>query len=620
MFLKHWSILLFLLFPIAVAAQVEENMEDWLQEGASEEQVAGISDMIQEYVFDKVNINDTVAMADVPFISPFQQTALRNYITLHGQLLSLKELSFVPGFDSITIGLLGMIATAEPYNKGDAGWRLWQGRHSVLTGIGGTVEQAAGYRDGSYSGDNLHALFCYTYNYRNHINVRFVADKDPAEEWGKANYYGYHIMITDVARLERLVVGRYNLQFGQGLTLWSGLRPFNFMGQTTVRFGSGVRQASAFYEEDYQEGIAATVNVGLGLHLSAFASRVQGESLFGGHATYRHGNLIVGFTGVYSVLDDSLALRDYVYNQTRFRGRQIGNFGTDFVWQWRKLLLYGESAISSEGRPVAIVGAAISASSGLRFGFSYRYYDTLYHSLHAQGYAIGSTQGEHGVALDMQTHLPLGIAVVVSADLHQFPSLRYGSYTPSSGAWMRVRLNRRFGQHVEISLRYAYRQKERNIPNSDSILYFSEQTLRQQVHGEVRVNVSRWQFVSRSVYALFESQNGEPQNGWLVAQSARYSRKNMQGTVSLAWFDVAGYYARIYLGESNLQYTWSMPMLIGRGMRASVVLRYLLNEHWSLAAKYAVSYYPDQECIGSGVAQTEGPCRQTWCVQMKCGF
>ena len=145
MFLKHCSILLFLLFPIAVAAQVEENMEDWLQEGASEEQVAGISDMIQEYVFDKVNINDTVAMADVPFISPFQQTALRNYITLHGQLLSLKELSFVPGFDSITIGLLGMIATAEPYNKGDAGWRLWQGRHSVLTGIGGTVEQAAGY-------------------------------------------------------------------------------------------------------------------------------------------------------------------------------------------------------------------------------------------------------------------------------------------------------------------------------------------------------------------------------------------------------------------------------------------------------------------------------------------
>lgn len=619
MLLKRWLIILVLLLPATLSAQVEESVEDWLQEDATEEEAAEMSDMLQEYIANKVNINDTAAMAGVPFLSPFQHKALSNYIILHGQLLSLKELAFVPGFDSTTIGLLEMITTVEPYTA-DVKWRWWQGRHSVVTGIGGTVEQAAGYRDSSYVGDNLRALLCYSYNYRNHINVRLVADKDPTEQWGKGNYYGYHLMLTDIGRLEKLIVGRYNLQFGQGLTLWTGLRPFNFLGQSPVRFGSGVRQASAFYEEGYQEGLAATVNAGHGIHLSAFASRANGENLFGGHATYRCGNLIVGFTGVYTMLDDSLSVNDYVYNQNYFRGRQLGNFGMDVAWQWRKLLLYGEGAMSSEGKPAAIAGVTLSVSGDTRFGISYRYYHPQYHNLHSQAYSIGRNQGEQGVTFDAQTRLPLGLVAVVSADIHNFPSLRYGSYSPSSGTWLRVRLSRSFGRHVDASLRYAYRQKERNVPNSDSTLYLGEQTLRQQLQGEARVNTGAWLFVSRAMYALFESENGEPQKGWLVAQSARYTHKRLQATASAAWFDVDGYYARLYLSESNLQYAWSMPMLNGRGVRASVVLRYALNNSWSFAAKYALSWYPGQESIGSGASQTEGPRRQTWFVQVRCKF
>lgn len=619
MFLRRWFIILLLLLPVAVAAQVEESMEDWLQEDASEAEAAEMSDMMLEYMANKVNVNDTVAMAGLPFITPFQLKALRNYIILHGQLLSHKELAFIPGFDSTTVELLEMMTVVEPYTESEK-WQWWRGRHNVVSGIGGTVEQAAGYRDSSYAGDNLHALLCYTYNYRNHINVRLVADKDPTEQWGKANYYGYHLMLTDIGRLEKLIVGRYNLQFGQGLTLWTGLRPFNLLGQSPARFGSGVRQASAFYEEGYQEGLAATVDVGRGIHLSAFASRADGENLFGGHATYRHGNLIVGFTGVYTLLDDSLAVRDYVYNQNYFHGKQQGNFGIDMACQWHRLLLYGEGAISSEGKPAAIAGATLTASGDTRFGVSYRYYHPQYHNMHAQAYAIGGTQGEQGVTFDAQTRLPLAIVAVVSADIHNFPSLRYGSYSPSSGTWLRVRLNRSFGRHVEASLRYTYRQKERNVPNIDSTLYLGEQTLRQQVQGEISANAGQWRFVSRAIYALFDSQNGEPQKGWLVAQSARFTHKNLQATAAAAWFDVDGYYARLYLSESNLQYAWSMPMLNGRGMRASVVVRYALNHNWSLAAKYALTWYPGQESIGSGAAQTEGPRRQTWFVQARCVF
>ena len=608
-----------LLVPLTVASQVDEAIEDWLQEDGSEEVAAEMSDMALQYAADPVSINDTAALAEMPFIAPFQLLALRNYITLHGQLLSLKELLLVPGFDSVDIVRLSRYTKATPCSH-DTKWRWWEGRHTLVTAVGGTVEKAKGYSDGSYDGDNMRALMCYTYNYRDKINLRLVADKDPGEEWGKANYYSYHLSLSDVGRLERLIVGRYNLQFGQGLTLWTGLRPFNILGQPPLRFGSGVRQASTFYEDDYQQGVAATVRVGSGVHLSGFVSRLDGETLLGGHAEYRRGNLVVGLTGVYTALDSLPAVRDYTYNQNRFRADRLGNFGVNVAYRYRYLLLYGEAAMSSELCPAAIAGAMLKVAGSTSLGVSYRHYDALYHNRHAQGYSIGNTQGEHGICLDMQTTLPLSVLATLSVDLHAFPSLRYGSYSPSSGAWLRARLSRQFGEHLSAIVRYVCRVKERNTPNIDSTLYVAESTLRQQVQMGMTVAAGRWRVDTRAMYALFDSQSSGAQSGWAVAQTIRYVQGKMQAAANVAWFDVDGYYARLYLSESNLQYAWSMPVLNGRGVRCGMLLRCDVARWLALAVKYSLFFYPGQESVGSGSAQTEGPLRQNWMLQVRCKF
>ena len=608
--------MLLALVPLCATAQVDDAIEQWMQEDVPEEQAAAAVDMLMQLNYEPVSINDTAAVRELPLMTPFRYRALCNYITLYGQLLSTKELALIPGFDSVTVALLSSMTTAEPYN-GRTKLRWWQGHHNVVTGIGGTVEQAAGYRDGRYDGDNLHALFCYNYKYRNNISVRLVADKDPGEAWGKSNFYGYHVMLSNIGRLDKLIVGRYGLQFGQGLTLWTGFKPFSIMGGTPERFGTGVRQASTFYETDYLEGAAATVRLWQGLHLSAFASRVQGETLAGGHAEWRSGNLVAGVTVAATRLDDSLAVRDYVYNQTRFRGQRLLNGGVDVTWQWRRLTLYGEASLDGEGHPAAIAGATLTPSSVNRFSVSYRYYHPLYHNLHAQGYAIGTTQGEKGVTLDAATQLPWGFTMLASVDLHHFESLRYGSYSPSSGAWLRLQVSRQIGQRMQASVRYTDRLKERNIPNIDSTLYLGEQTLRRQLQGELKAKLGSWLLTTRAMYAHFGSENVETQEGWLVAQTARYAKGPLQVTAGLAYFDVGGYYARLYLSESCLQYAWSIPMFYGKGLRAHVVVRWSINENISLAAKYGVTRYLDRDSVGSGAAETEGPARQTWFVQLR---
>lgn len=616
MLLRRWLIVTMLLIHVAAVAQ-QDDIEDWLNDGASESAAAEMSDVLIQLRDNPVNINDTAAVATMPFISPFQYRALCNYILLYGQLMSLKELAFVPGFDSVTITLIGPLVKAEPYAD-DRSFKPWQGHHTLVTGIGGTIEQARGYGNGHYEGDNLRALLCYTYNYQNRINIRFAADKDPAEAWGKGNYYGYHIMLSDIGRIRRLVIGRYNLQFGQGLTLWTGMAPFNITGVSPMRFGQGIKPAGAFYEDDYLEGIAASVGVGLGLEATTFASRVDGSSLLGGRIGYRKGNFVAGATMAYSLLDDSVSLHDNLYNAHYFRGKHLVNIGADAMWQWRRLTLYGEAAVAGDSGSVAIAaGALVQADSRNRFGISIRHFDEAYHNLHAQAYAIGSTMNESGVALDAIIRLPLRVDATLSLDLHSFPALRYGAYTPSSGQWLRLRLDRSFGRNFSATVRYAYRYKERNIPNIDSAVYLDEGTLRQQVQAEARSVFGRWSVMARGIGCRFVTENGIRQTGWVAGASARYTHTRLQATVAAAWYDVDGYYARIYFSESSLQYAWTMPALNGRGLRASVVLRYSLTDRIMLAAKYAVTLVPGQEAIGSGDSQTEGNHRQTWHLQLR---
>ena len=164
---------------------------------------------------------------------------------------------------------------------------------------------------------------------------------------------------------------------------------------------------------------------------------------------------------------------------------------------------------------------------------------------------------------------------------------------------------------------YAWRRKERNVPNLETTLYLGEQTLRQQLQAQLRIEWQGWRLTTRAVAVGFDPERSERQHGWLVAQEVRHTAQRWQMAMQAAWFDIGGYYARIYLSESNLQYQFAIPMLNGRGARVAAVLRWHITDALVLGMKYALTAYPDQEQIGTGDAMTEGNCRQTWHLQLR---
>lgn len=611
------------MIPLTVVGQVvpsfDEAIERYLEETEDEESAAEMSDLMTALMENPVNINDTAAVAELPILTPFQLRALKNYLLLYGQLASDKELCFIPGFDSVTIAMIRPLIKIEPYTVSQR-WNLADGHHSLVCGIGGTVEQAAGYTDGTYDGNNMRAYLAYNYKYLNRISVRLVADKDPTEAWGKGNYHSYHLMLNNIGPFEKIIFGRYNLQFGQGLTLWTGLSPFRLLGYSPVRFGNGVRPASTFYESEYQEGAATTIRLGNKWGASAFASKVDNECLLGGHLDFRSGNLILGLTATHIHLDDSIRLRNYAYNQNYFRGNQQANIGIDFAYQYGKLLLYGEASLTSNGAPAAIVGAQLTADNQSFISLNYRYFSPKYNNLHANTYGIGSNQNEQGFSFDAQTQLPWRINALFSLDLHRFTAPRYGCYSPSSGAWLRMQMSRLMSKHITFAVRYAYRLKERNVPNIDSTAYLGEQSMRHQLQAELKGEWQRWKFVTRGIITHFDTEQSGQQHGWLLMQSARYSFGKLQTSASVAWFNIDGYYARIYLNESNLQYAYSLPMLIGKGLRAYAIVHYSPYKHLTIAAKYTLSIYSDRDSIGSGHDIIDGNHLQTWNIQVRWNF
>lgn len=620
--IRRLIVLLLFALPLTTMAQVDDAIEQWVEEHGSTASASELSDLLLQLSDNPVNLNDTVAVASLPFLSPFQVKALRNYITLYGQLLSLKELPMVPGFDSLTIALIVPMVKVEPYEEHSfpgLAEMFRRGRHTLVTGLGGTVEQAKGYENGKYEGDNLRGLSCYRFNYDNHVAFQFSADKDPAEAWGKDNFYNYSFMLSDFGRLEKLVVGRFNVQFGQGVTLWTGFEPFSIMGNSPVRYAGGIKAASTFYEEGWQEGLATTIGLGREVSVSAFGSRAGDEWMGGGHLEFRHGNLVLGLTASASILDDSVHLRDYVYNQDYFRGDRAGALGVDVLWQVRRLLLFGELATDAEGHLAGIGGMRLSMGGDNSIGLAMRHFDPRYHNLHSAAYSIGSrTANEQGISLDGRFRLPLGIVALFSADVHRFPKIRYGCYAPSTGSKWQFQLGRAVGRRGEATVRYTLRHQQRNVPGTSGKVI--ENTFRQQIQGQYRFTNGPWRFTTRVVLSWFNTGESGNQQGWAASQEIRYQQGRWQGAVQATWHDVNGYYARIYLSESYIQYAYSLPVLQGRGLRTSAVLRCDLSRWLNLSFKYSLAYRPGEDHIGSDNASTPGPVRQIWHLQLRCKF
>ena len=273
--------------------QVERMAEDTDEDINYEE-------LLDNYIFlsdNPINLNsdDVAQLVELHLINAFQYEELKKYRRYYGDFMFLDELAMVEGFDEQTIEIIRPLVSVGKDNSKDkiTFKKLGRyGKHQILGRYEQVLEKQQGYLpitdsallakpNSRYLGCPQKLQFRYTYNYRNRIRAGIVVEKDAGEMFftdkvsdtikallGKKysrgfDFIGFHIYAKDLGIVKAAVLGDYQLSFGQGLTLWSGMTFGKAgAGSSVMRQGRGISPKSSASEYAFMRGAAVTLGKG----------------------------------------------------------------------------------------------------------------------------------------------------------------------------------------------------------------------------------------------------------------------------------------------------------------------------------------------------------------------
>lgn len=666
----------FVFLALGAAAQqdrqqaIDQAVELLLENLETEE--ADMSAQLDEllgYYEHPLNLN-TASRSELERIFLFSESQISHLIrhrTLAGPLIDVLELQGITGFDVATI------AAIRPFVK--VGGSLPNLSLSELRENGGheavmrwqqTLEPLSGTTEGDFAGDPSRVLMRYRYRYLNHLSVGFTAEKDAGEALGGPtqpagfDYYSGHAYVGNYGRLKHLVVGDYQVQFGQGLTYWTGLAfgkttntasmkrtareivphvsamEANFQrgAAATLRFGS--TEATAFYS---RQGIDANVDTATttetefssiqqsGLHRTEaeLADRKQiTETNVGAHLRYVQPQFQLGVTYAHTNYSGSYAPAESFYRKFTPTDSAFGIVGFDYQLAFGGVTVFGEAASRSRAGNAFLNGALLSLGT-VDLSVLHRYYSAGYVNPRSNALAE-STQNtnESGVMAGLTARIERRWLLSTYLDVFQFPWLTYRTSAPSSGMdWLgqlEFKPNRRTSAYVRLRQEVKGRNVDAETPVGEGVRNLTRQWLRLNWNYQLTDAISLRNRLEWSLSALAEE---SAVVGTLFYQDVVYEPK-FPGRLSLkaryALFNTPSFDGRIYAYEHDLLYSFSVPAYYGRGMRFYLMADYQLNRWADVQCRISQFHYTDRNTVGSGTSEINGPNKTDLRVQLRLRF
>ena len=520
-------------------------------------------DLLENYIFlseNPVNLNsdETMRLVELQLINAFQYEELQKYRRYYGDFLFLDELAMVEGFDEQTLAIIRpVVCIGKDKSKDKITLKKMAryGKHQLIGHYEQVLERQQGYApvddssllakpNSRYLGSPQKYLLKYTYNYRNNIRAGFVLEKDAGEmfftdkvsdtiqkilgsQYRRGfDFVGFHLYAKDLGIVKAAVLGDYQLSYGQGLTMWSGMTfgkagasssvmkqgrgispkgsasEYGFMRGAAVTLGGGPFSGTIFYSNrlvDANVSVADTLDNEAELVSSLQETgyhRTIGELLdrhairqqtVGGHLAYAIAHFEVGYTAHHTWLNVPLELRPSHYNQFYFQGKQLTNQGVDFKYVRGKYAVFGEVAMSynpgtevpepiegptqeqtalrqAQGPAFAgLVGLTIKPAGYLNFTVMYRDYGKMYQNLYSNAFGEGGrNQGQHGIYLGVEAAPAPYWNILAYVDQFQFTWLTSQVNAPSRGHDYYLRLSHSFNRNTHAYLQVRSKTKMKN--------------------------------------------------------------------------------------------------------------------------------------------------------------
>ena len=501
--------------------RITERVSETTDKSVDFSEISDVTDQLKDHPINLNNTNEE-ELSQLPFLDDRKINNLIRYMLTYGTIYSIYELKVVDGFDSSTIQKIlpyvyvGQEKQKHPFRVNDL---LKSGRNQLVIRAGRILQQQAGYNvtdsvlqrnpNAGYEGKPLKLYFRYSYSFFDRLSIGLSGDKDAGEQFFRGSqkygmdFYSGFISLQNTGIFKQITLGNFNVDFGQGLTLCSGLSSGAIPGTGNMRrYARGLTPSQSTNEENYLRGVAIVLKKWK-FRLSLFYSShkrdgnvtdtdtITGdaevvsslsatgyhripkeienknsikESVIGGNINFKNSFLSVGFTGFRSHWSAELDPKKYPYNLYYFRGNKNLNFGLDFQADLKDVFFFGEISGSCNGGLAFISGICFTPDPRLLFSITYRDYQRNYQNLLSNALGQNSLNvNEKGLQLSFNASLAPGVGLKGYTDVSRFPWLKYRTDSPSLGTDYQVQLDYSSIRSVKMFIRFRDRSKQLNM-------------------------------------------------------------------------------------------------------------------------------------------------------------
>lgn len=639
--------------------EISEEIEARLEEmtANNDDEVTEDESYLQDLDFfsrNPINLNsvDRETLERLNILSPSQIDHFFSYRNLLGRLVSIYEIQAIPGWDVLTIRkLLPFVTVATPETASSLAKRFKGGESILLARYTRILEKSEGFiRDGSdgrsyYPGNPDKYLLRYKYRFKNTLQYGLTAEKDAGEQFFRGHqkagfdFYSAHFYARNIGVLKAIALGDFAVNLGQGLIQWQSLsfagpgealfikkqgdklRPYVSAGEVEFNRGAGItlatknwegtafvsfRNMDATLDKDTMD-FATSIRLS-GLHRTE--SEIKGAKMlqqfsFGGNIQYSGSNFRIGVNTVQYYFAKPVLKDDQLYKKFISPGKQAANYSIDYSLTHRNLHFFGEAASDVDGDMAFVNGLAISTTRYLDVGMLHRSISHKYLTLYGDVFSQSSSPvNENGFYTGINIRPLEVLRIDAYADIFKFPWLRYRVDAPSTGAEYMLQLYYRPARSADFYIRYRSTNKAINTSAAEHAMAVVENKVRQNLRMQMSLKVnSNFTFRARTESIWYDSKAG-----FMIYSDVLYKpmMARFSGNMRLQYFETDDYDTRLYAFESDVLYSYSIPMVYGKGFRYYLNLRYNLIRGVSLWTRIAQTNYLDRTEIGSGLDKIKG--------------
>lgn len=628
--------------------QIERMLED------SEEEV-DYTELVENYwqiLDNKININnpdELNQLIDLHIVNVFIIENINSYRKNFGDIMMFDELQLVEGIDDMTLSILRPLICFEKQAANDK-FRtkdmLKHGKHQVISQVERCLNEKAGYKEHKYLGSPQKILLRYGFSYKNRIEFGFAMEKDPGEYIFKPkindsiknlldgkmypfiDFISFHFLINDFKFVKTLALGDYQLAFGQGVTMGSGMA-FAAGGGSLMRKSKKIRASKSANETRYLRGVATTLNYknldftifysnrkvdsnmnSSGLHRTyneLIKRNAMTQQLFGGNISYRNANFQIGYTIHRTTLSCEINPDPRLYNTFYFRGKELVNQGLDFYYVLHRFAFYGEAAISDNHAPAVLLGTTVQPAGYIDVTVLYRYYDKRYQNFYSNAFAAGSgTRNEKGLYLSTSITFAPRWRLIATADFPQFDWIKTNAYAPSRAQKYNLRIEHQISSKSLFFIQLRYSDKEKNGPNENTYMRYLVHDRKMSLRFHVTYPIGNDLTLKNCVEFCENKDVSKNSACYLIYQDVLYNPENQPFSFAFRYTLFDSPTGAVYAYENDILNSFSTGSLYHKGMRIYLLGKVKLRKRLAINAKIAWTIYDDIDEIGSGLEKIEG--------------